>query len=80
MKIILTKSTIAKVADVITPVSVGDIMEYDGNPKFRITKGLKKGVFCDDGEYGLDIDDLFEKKWKIVPQLKREISPQPKDN
>jgi len=44
----------------------GDTMEYDNNPSFRITKGRVKGVFCDDPEYGVDIDNLFEENWRVV--------------
>ena len=47
----------------------GDVMEYNNDPRFRITKGLKKGVFCDNQEYGLEIDHLFEKKWKKIDEV-----------
>ena len=46
--------------------SNGDVMEYDNNPDFRITKGLKKGVFCDNPDYTVDVHHLLDKKWRIV--------------
>jgi len=52
------------VYEALAKAEYGDVVEAD---QFcRITKGRVKGVFCDDPEYGVDIDNLFEENWRVV--------------